>query len=199
MADNNIKINEADGKSPVPAAGTTERDEVSSPMEMVVEKTSGAHNRRVRWLKYIEDKKKTEAEGKLLPPSPPLRRAGAKHKTKPMVGASTYQANPSSTGLGENGKLVSEERKRKQRSGSDPFIKPASKKNRQAPRLAGSGGQLYSAISANLPNPNDFRERVRERMEMTAFDHLKGAVMDKIVDIPEDGFVPRFRDTFVRE
>ena len=34
---------------------------------------------------------------------------------------------------------------------------------------------------------------------MTAFDHLKGAVMDKIVDIPEDGVVPRFRDTFVRD
>ena len=34
---------------------------------------------------------------------------------------------------------------------------------------------------------------------MAVFDNLKGAVMDKIVDIPEDGFVPRVRDTFERE
>ena len=34
---------------------------------------------------------------------------------------------------------------------------------------------------------------------MTAFDHLKGAVMDMIVDIPEDDFLPRFKDTFVRD
>ena len=40
-----------------------------------------------------------------------------------------------------------------------------------------------------------FGESISERMEMTAFDYLKGAVMDKIVNIPEDGFVPRFRGT----
>ena len=44
-----------------------------------------------------------------------------------------------------------------------------------------------------------FGESISESMEMTAFDHSKGAVMDKIVDIPEDGFIPRFGDTFLRE
>ena len=152
MAELNIKkINEEDGKDLKPARDTTGRDDVSSPMEVVVEKTSGAHNTRVRWLKYIEDKKKAETEGKPLPPSPPPRRAGAKHKAKPLVGASTHQAGPSSSGPGENGKLVSEERKRKERSVSDPSIKPANKKNRQGPRPAGSEGPSYSAISANLP------------------------------------------------
>ena len=114
MADNNIKISEEDGKGLVPAAETTERDEVSSPMEVVAEKTSGAHNRRVRWLKYIEDKKNAEAEGKPLSSPPPSRRAGVKHKAKSMVGASNHQAEPASTGPGKNGELVSEERKRKQ-------------------------------------------------------------------------------------
>ena len=137
MENDNIKINEEDGKDLVPAAGTTERDEDSSPMEVVAEKTSGVYNRRVRWLKYNEDKKKAETEGKPLPP--PSRRAGAKHKAKPMVGASTHQAEPSSIGPGKNGELESEEKKRKQRSVSDPSIKPASKKNRQGPRPAGSG------------------------------------------------------------
>ena len=59
-------------------------------MEVVVEKMSGAHNRRVRWLKYIEEKKKAEAEGMPPPPPPPSRRAGAKHKAKLSVGASTH-------------------------------------------------------------------------------------------------------------
>ena len=94
-----------------------------------MEKTSGAHNRRVRWLKYIEDKKKVEAEGKPLLPPPPWRRAGSKHRAKPLAGASIHQAGPSSSGPGENGKLVSEERKRKERSVPDPSIKPANKKN----------------------------------------------------------------------
>ena len=73
-------------------------------MGVVVEKTSSAHNRRVRWLKYIEEKKKAEAEGMSPPPPPPSRRAGAKHKAKPLVGACTHQAGPSSSGPGENGK-----------------------------------------------------------------------------------------------
>ena len=151
-------------------------------------------------LVYTVDKKKAEAKWKPLPPPPPSRRAGAKQKTKPMVGASTHQAEPSSTGPGKNGEIVSEERKRKQRSVSDPSIKPASKKNRQGLRPAGSGGPSYFAISANLPRVIvTFDASISERMEMTDFDHHKGAVMDKIVDIPEDGFVTRFRDTFVRD
>ena len=198
MADNNIKIKE-DVKGLVPV-GTTGRNEVSSPMKVMAEKTSGVYNRRMRWLKYIEDKKKAKAEEKPLPPCPPSGRAGAKHKTKPMVVASTHQAEPSSTGPGENEELVPEERKKKQRSVSDPSIKPASKKNMQGPRPAGSGGPSYSAISANLLRVLDtFGESISKRMEITTFDRLKGAVMDKIVDIPANGFVPRFRDTFVME
>ena len=64
MAEINIKkINEGGGKDLEPAGGTTKRDEVSSPMEVVVEKTSGAHNRRVRWLKYIVDKRRRRRRG----------------------------------------------------------------------------------------------------------------------------------------
>ena len=164
-----------------------------------MEKTSG-DNRRMRWLKYIEEKKKAKAEASPLPPPPPSRRAGAKHKAKPLVGGSTHQVESNSTGPGENEELVAVKRKRKQRSVSDPSVKPASKKNWQGPRPAGSGGPSYSAISANLPRILvTFGESIGERMEMTAFDHLKETVMDKIVNIPEDGFVPRFRGTFVRE
>ena len=54
-------------------------------MEVVAMKTSGMHNRRVRWLKYIEDKKKVEAEGRPLSPLPPSRRDGVKHNAKPLV------------------------------------------------------------------------------------------------------------------
>ena len=61
------------------------------------------------------------------------------------------------------------------------------------------GVRVRHAPLSPLTYPVTFGASISERMEMTAFDHLKGEVMDKIVDIPEDGFVPRFRDTFVRD
>lgn len=33
----------------------------------------------------------------------------------------------------------------------------------------------------------------------TAFDFIKGVIMDRIVDIPVDGFVLPFKDTILRE
>lgn len=42
-----------------------------------------------------------------------------------------------------------------------------------------------------------FGEKIGERMDTTAFDSFKGVIVDRIVDIPEDGFVSRFRNTIV--
>lgn len=36
-------------------------------------------------------------------------------------------------------------------------------------------------------------------MEMSTFDYFKGTVIERIIVIPKGSFIPRFRDTSLRE
>lgn len=72
-----------------------------------------------------------------------------------------------------------EVKKRKYRSTFDHSANPANKRNRRNLDLTKHTSPSYSENSANLPTVMIFfGEKNGERMEMMAFDFLKGMIMD---------------------
>lgn len=177
-------------------------EEASVGADIPTQKKSGAQRRRELWLNYYREVEKARAEGRELPPPPPKRKAGSKKgKGNIEAGARTRLMDPGTSGAPqEEGQSEAMDRKRKDRSVSDPTIKPVQKRRKQGQCPAQGKGPSFAAAAANLPRVMvTFGEGVGGRMEMAAFDHLKGTVMDRIMDSPEGAFIPRFKDTFLRE
>lgn len=169
--------------------------------------TSGAARRRELWAKYEEEKAEAERLGLPLPERPPPRKAYSQQQrmAKGEAGARTR--------LPVTKPAVESEKRKPEKSVSDPTLKPDYKKQRsEAPksgksRPTGQGhtsvlnkGPTFASLAANKPRVNlALREVLGQLVSTEEVDAFKCALEDAILEIPDGEKVPCFLDTMVRQ
>ncbi|CAH0551067.1 unnamed protein product [Brassicogethes aeneus] len=79
---------------------------------------------------------------------------------------------------------------------SDPSVKPATKKVRQGPNPVGKRGPAFAALASSLPKVLvTVGETLGEKLPMSVFEEIKGCVLNQILELTEEGVIPKFKDT----